>query len=961
MLQEVRHRNTGKKIIELNNGERYVFLWCGKKKRRDAGVGILIKRERGLAFSEPDFTDPRVMSLNMNIHGFKIRLVIGYSPTNISDSESLKDEFYRNLRKSIELCPKHHKLIVAGDFNAETSIVYAKNEFDGVKVVTDDICNNNGIRLKSFSRLYKLCMPQSFFDKPLPNRYTWYSSDGKTKKIIDYILLQRFVNQYVVDCEVNPEYNFESDHRLLTTTLSTPKNKKSRWKPKIAPKPKTNDKLLVENKYKSDYVKKSSEHLKASLRARTGIESSEEISNWIEDSLKNAAKDVLPQKVKRNVKQVWKDDSVLNDLLERKALCNRKSIEHKQLCKKVKSRIRKIRNDKVSAEANELNTYASKREIETLYKAFKDDGSTFKQLPSKKGCDPAKLKEYFENHFQTKTNSEETDPFELTEAPDFIKNLKQISTTCQINCNPPSKDEIICTLKQLKNGKSSNDIPAIYLKSAIDSIEVLNEMTKLYDAVWKTEKIPQKWSHSRLITIWKGATKGKIDDPSAYRGIQIGSTFCKVLVIIILERIRTWYEKQISDHQQGFRQGRGTTDGIYLVKRIQQLSYRSKKPIFVLFVDLSAAFDHINRKWLFKSIYQRLATKESEKLFKLLEKIYAFTTTALQENEKDIFNVILGVRQGGPESPTLFNLYIDYVMRIYLTDCKKHGINFMKSKFKIPNSALCNNELLGKYGENYITWLGYADDLVLFFEDKDNLKKALILLNDTFRRFQLNINAKKTETMILNFNDLNYQEYPDSLCELDKCKIKNVKLFKYLGSNIDYRDASTGDSEINQRLDSAEAKFYEHSKKLLNYKVHLRIRVVILNALVRSRLTYGCQTWTLSAEQKRKINSFYCGLLRRLVRGGFKRKPDSFAFMKSNEELLVVCKTESIDKFIAKLQRRYLAHIIRREDDSLVKTLTFNDDPIHVPGPYTTLRNSVMKREEIGEREFHARSMSNLI
>ena len=91
--------------------------------------------------------------------------------------------------------------------------------------------------------------------------------------------------------------------------------------------------------------------------------------------------------------------------------------------------------------------------------------------------------------------------------------------------------------------------------------------------------------------------------------------------------------------------------------------------------------------------------------------------------------------------------------------------------------------------------------------------------------------------MILNFKDLNQQEYPDSLCELDKCKIKNVKLFKYLGSNIDYRDASTGDNEINQRLDSAEAKFYEHSKKLLNYKVHLRTRVVILNALVRSRLT----------------------------------------------------------------------------------------------------------------------------
>ena len=97
VLQEVRHRNSGKKIIELNNGERYVFLWCGKKKRRDAGVGILIKMERGLAFSEPDFTDPRVMTLNMNIHGFKIRLVIGYSPTNIDT----RFELFSDYRKMV--------------------------------------------------------------------------------------------------------------------------------------------------------------------------------------------------------------------------------------------------------------------------------------------------------------------------------------------------------------------------------------------------------------------------------------------------------------------------------------------------------------------------------------------------------------------------------------------------------------------------------------------------------------------------------------------------------------------------------------------------------------------------------------------------------------------------------------------------------------------------------------------
>ena len=85
------------------------------------------------------------------------------------------------------------------------------------------------------------------------------------------------------------------------------------------------------------------------------------------------------------------------------------------------------------------------------------------------------------------------------------------------------------------------------------------------------------------------------------------------------------------------------------------------------------------------------------------------------------------------------------------------------------------------------------------------------------------------------------------------------------------------------------------------------------------------------------------------------------AFIKSNEEILELCKTESVEMFIASQQRRYLAHIIRREDDSLVKTLTFNNDVVHVPGPYTTLRSAVLKREDIEEQEFYRRAMTNVI
>ena len=133
----------------------------------------------------------------------------------------------------------------------------------------------------------------------------------------------------------------------------------------------------------------------------------------------------------------------------------------------------------------------------------------------------------------------------------------------------------------------------------------MKELLNLYKLVWETKKVPDKWGVSRLVALWKGASKGKITDPKAYRGLQIGSTMCKILMIIILDRLREWYDENLLDQQQGFRPGRGTKDGIYILNRLQQISNITKKPMYALFIDLTAAFDHVNRDWLFSSIKQR--------------------------------------------------------------------------------------------------------------------------------------------------------------------------------------------------------------------------------------------------------------------------------------------------------------------------------------------------------------------
>ena len=75
----------------------------------------------------------------------------------------------------------------------------------------------------------KLSMSQTYFNHPVEERYTWFSPDGKTRKVLDYILVNKFVQDYISECKVW-QSDIESDHRMLVASIRSPKTKKARWK-----------------------------------------------------------------------------------------------------------------------------------------------------------------------------------------------------------------------------------------------------------------------------------------------------------------------------------------------------------------------------------------------------------------------------------------------------------------------------------------------------------------------------------------------------------------------------------------------------------------------------------------------------------------------------------------------------------------------------------------------------------
>ena len=212
----------------------------------------------------------------------------------------------------------------------------------------------------------------------------------------------------------------------------------------------------------------------------------------------------------------------------------------------------------------------------------------------------------------------------------------------------------------------------------------------------------------------------------------------------------------------------------------------------------------------------------------------------MAQTPDDIFELMTGVRPGGPEFPLLYNLYMDYVMRIFLEKCKEEGIKFLKLKYH-RKEASQNNVM--SIGTVTMDWLGYADDLVLILETREDLQKALTLLDITLKRFKMEINVSKTKTMILNHQHLS-DVYPTSIVKLNGKDVDNVEVFLYLGSKIKYNEPTTGNTELELRTNVSEL-----SKNFMNYKINLATRVKMLNVLVRSRLTYACQSWSVTKTQ----------------------------------------------------------------------------------------------------------------
>ncbi|VDO65945.1 unnamed protein product [Schistosoma margrebowiei] len=128
----------------------------------------------------------------------------------------------------------------------------------------------------------------------------------------------------------------------------------------------------------------------------------------------------------------------------------------------------------------------------------------------------------------------------------------------------------------------------------------------------------------------------------------------------------------------------------------------------VVFLDLKAAFDSIDREVLWQCLSLKGVPK---KYINLIKALYSNTTGRVRAYGGLSSELITssGVRQGCPLSPFLFNFVINVRLEITFSSSKFPGVELL------PGGSLVDLE--------------YADDIVLFGEDANKMQSLLTTLS----------------------------------------------------------------------------------------------------------------------------------------------------------------------------------------------------------------------------------------
>ena len=408
-----------------------------------------------------------------------------------------------------------------------------------------------------------------------------------------------------------------------------------------------------------------------------------------------------------------------------------------------------------------------------------------------------------------------------------------------------SREEVRVAVGKVKMGKSAG-MDGIYGEMIrVGGGVIVDWLVRMFNVCWGEGKVPQEWQDACVVPIYKG--KGDKMACKNYRGISLLSVVGKIYGKVLVAKVKELTRERVGEEQGGFREGRGCVDQVFTLRMIGEKLREKDRVGYVCFMDLEKAYDRVCRKKLFEVL------REGGVSGRLLNGIKSFyencrARVRVRRELSDWFNVGVGLRQGCVMSPWLFNVLMDGVVRGMEREGK--GIR-----------------LRSREGEWEVNVLLFADDAVLVAESGEKLR---MLVKEFVRECAskgLRVNSAKSKVMRIGGGNEAIRGEEWEGVEVGGEKFEEVEEFKYLGMLVEGKGGMDG--EIKNRVMEGMKVMGGLREVWKKGRISKEIKVRMFESMCLPSAMYGCETWVMNAQIRKRLEVFemkglraICGLRR---------------------------------------------------------------------------------------------------
>jgi hypothetical protein len=382
-------------------------------------------------------------------------------------------------------------------------------------------------------------------------------------------------------------------------------------------------------------------------------------------------------------------------------------------------------------------------------------------------------------------------------------------------------------------------------------------------SVWSKDFWSSNSSNKNLISrlLPMNKKRGQIPTLKSYRPLIIASPLLKFLESRLKSKLKDFCNSKLEKSQTGFLDKCSTQINLTLLFNMLyeiRRNRRNRKQVWLLFIDFRSAYDNVRRPILYNRINElKILTKQETDLMRFIHFNLEIGINKSRTRTQ------LGVPQGSPISPLLFNIFLDDLLRT-----------------------------TGQNKSEEFQQFGFADDLLFASTDLCEIERTIDEITEWCSKTGMALNKSKSGILTI-FPKKPNDENPQPIDHIKEIPL--VEKYKYLGIVID-KNAS-----LNLHMNDLKKKvgFIRHRYSFIFSKNSIRFRRNAFQVFIAPLFTQLCGAFIyLRSQDKTKLLKLWKGAFKKFM--GLKNKTGDkiikylLPFNFTNYSICVFRKTQSL-------------------------------------------------------------------